>query len=85
MRPAGGLLPFLHNELEFSATRMSALSKADIVACPSDVRFTPKSGHWLNVLECPLSAKSGHSAPQQMRVLLGHQARAIHHKPLNQL
>jgi hypothetical protein len=25
MRPAGGLLPFQHNELEFSATRMSAL------------------------------------------------------------
>ena len=25
MRPAEGLLPFQHNELEFSATRMSAL------------------------------------------------------------
>jgi len=24
------------------------------------VRFTPKSGHWLSVLEDPLSAKSGH-------------------------
>jgi hypothetical protein len=22
-------------------------SKADISECPSDVRFTPKSGHWL--------------------------------------
>jgi hypothetical protein len=24
-------------------------SKADIEACPSDVRFTPKSGHWLDI------------------------------------
>ena len=27
MRPAEGLLPFQHNELEFSATRMSALGQ----------------------------------------------------------
>ena len=27
MRPAGGLLPLPHNELEFSATRMSALGQ----------------------------------------------------------
>src|SRR6516162_2768132 len=27
-----------------------------------DVRFTPKSGHWLNVSGCPLCAKSGHDA-----------------------
>src|SRR5262249_60005381 len=26
-----------------------------------NVRFTPKSGHWLSVLGCPLCAKSGHS------------------------
>src|SRR6516165_1148158 len=25
-----------------------------------DVRFTPKSGHWLSVLGCPLCAKSRH-------------------------
>jgi hypothetical protein len=24
-------------------------SKADIGACPRDVRFTPESGHWLNI------------------------------------
>ena len=37
-------------------------SKADISECPRDVRFTPKSGHWLSVSQCPLCAKSGHSA-----------------------
>lgn len=35
-------------------------SKADIEARQSDVRFTPKSGHWLRALGSPLSAKSGH-------------------------
>jgi len=25
----------------------------------TDVRFTPKSGHWNSVVECPLCAKSG--------------------------
>ena len=32
-------------------------SKADISACPIDVRFTPKSGHRETLLECPLCAK----------------------------
>jgi hypothetical protein len=27
-----------------------------------NVRFTPKSGHWLSALGCPLCAKSGHFA-----------------------
>jgi hypothetical protein len=36
-------------------------SKADIEAPSSDVRFTPKSGHWLSASGCPLCAKSGHS------------------------
>src|SRR5262249_44635933 len=36
------------------APRMSAQSKADISSCPRDVRFTPKSGHWLIVFGCPL-------------------------------
>jgi hypothetical protein len=35
-------------------------SKADIVRCQADVRFTPKSGHWNSLVECPLCAKSGH-------------------------
>src|SRR5262249_32522142 len=35
-------------------------SKADIAASPTNVRFTPKSGHWNLVCECPLCAKSGH-------------------------
>ena len=29
-------------------------SKADIGAPPSNVRFTPESGHWLSVSACPL-------------------------------
>src|SRR6516225_3202813 len=37
-----------------------------------DVRFTPKSGHWLSVLGCPLCAKSGHSALQQGLALFDH-------------
>src|SRR6516164_6394362 len=41
---------------------MSALRpKAHIGAHPINVRFTPKSGHWNSVVECPLCANSGHS------------------------
>jgi hypothetical protein len=36
-------------------------SKADIGACPRDVRFTPKSRHWNSVSKCPLCAKSRHT------------------------
>src|SRR5262249_40703821 len=35
-------------------------SKADIPLIPSNVRFTPRSGHRNSVEECPLCAKSGH-------------------------
>src|SRR5262252_7950108 len=35
-------------------------SKADIGVRPRNVRFTPESGHWNPVVECPLCAKSGH-------------------------
>src|SRR5262249_874747 len=35
-------------------------SKADIGACPRDVRFTPESGHCRPDEECLLCAKSGH-------------------------
>jgi len=49
---------------------MSALgSKTDISVCQRDVRFTPKSGHWLSVSECPLCAKSGHPDRFGRRVL----------------
>jgi hypothetical protein len=34
-------------------------SKADIDAHPRNVRFTPKSGHWNSVVECPLCAMCG--------------------------
>jgi hypothetical protein len=43
-------------------------SKADIEVPPADVRFTPKSGHWNSVWECPLCAKSRHSALQKERL-----------------
>ena len=33
-------------------------SLADIRPKELDVRFTPKSGHWLSVLGCPLCARS---------------------------
>src|SRR6516162_7666866 len=41
-------------------------SKADIGACPRHVRFTPKSGHWLSALGCPLCAKSRHQPPHSI-------------------
>ena len=41
-------------------------SDADIQPCLSDVRFTPKSRHWLSVSECPLCAKSGHTQRSKM-------------------
>jgi hypothetical protein len=37
-------------------------SKADILRCGSDVRFTPQSGHAQCTSRCPLSANSGHGA-----------------------
>jgi len=37
-----------------------------------DVRFTPKSGHWNSVAECPLCAKSRHEQLQQNGGLLDH-------------
>jgi hypothetical protein len=41
------------------ATHVRFGSKADIEAPFANVRFTPESRHRLNVLECPLCAKSG--------------------------
>src|SRR5262249_23575281 len=35
-------------------------SKADIATPPTNVCFTPKSGHWNSVAKCPHCAKSGH-------------------------
>src|SRR5215813_12105301 len=35
-------------------------SKADIAERETNVRFTPKSGHWNSVAKCLLCAKSGH-------------------------
>src|SRR5262249_42280797 len=35
-------------------------SKADIGEGATNVRFTPKSGHWNSLAGCPLCAKSGH-------------------------
>ena len=47
-------------------------SLADIEAGPGHVRFTPKSGHQLNALECPLCAKSRHSAVRLKTSLFDH-------------
>ena len=68
MRPAGGLLPFQHNELEFSTTRMSALGhKRTSRRCCLMSALPPKSGHWNSAVKCPLCAKSRHTALQQIR------------------
>src|SRR6516165_4786422 len=48
---------FAPQQPEFVHVRFG--SKADIKACPRDVRFTPKSGHRLSLSGCPLCAKSG--------------------------
>ena len=36
------------------------------------VCFTSKSGHWNSVAECPLCAKSRHSALRQIMTLFDH-------------
>ena len=46
-------------------------SKADIEARPLDVRFTPKSGHCLARLECPLCANRRHMQCSKQPVNLG--------------
>jgi len=45
-----------HSPRNNRQSRMSALGHA---APPSNVRFTPKSGHWNSAAQCPLCAKSG--------------------------
>src|SRR5215467_8169039 len=47
-------------------------SLADIGACRSDVRFTPKSRHCGARMPCPLCAKSGHAALRQRLALFDH-------------
>jgi hypothetical protein len=45
---------------QFTSLKMSAsASWADISQRPSDVRFTPESGHQLRASGCPLCANSG--------------------------
>jgi hypothetical protein len=39
---------------------------ADIGQGQVNIRFTPKSGHWLSAPGCPLCAKSGHHVVQQI-------------------
>src|SRR5215467_13864937 len=55
-------------------------SKADIEAPSTDVRFTPKSGHWNSVARCPLCAKSGHSALRQRLALFDHLVGGVEHR-----
>ena len=47
-------------------------SKADMCSHSGNVRFTPKSGHWNSVAECPLCAISRHSALRQRLALFDH-------------
>src|SRR5262249_26534583 len=47
-------------------------SKADIAEWETNVRFTPKSGHWDLAASCPLCAKRRHSALQQIALLFDH-------------
>jgi hypothetical protein len=54
-------LPYQAASEQIWAANVRFGSKADIGALPINVRFTPKSGHWNSVVECPLCAKSGHS------------------------
>jgi hypothetical protein len=42
-------------------------SLADIEVLPTDVRFTPESGHRNSVVEYPLCAKSGHCGTPAIR------------------
>jgi hypothetical protein len=53
-------------------------SKADISLSPTDVRFTPESGHGSARSRCPLCAKSGHSALRQS-LLFDHLVGASEH------
>ena len=52
-------------------------SEADIGVRPRNVYFTPKSGHWNSVVECPLCAKSGHSALRQGTLLFDYLVGAL--------
>ena len=53
-------------------------SEADIGVGPRDVRFTPKSGHRLRALECPLYAKSTQDEISVMAITQGLPARRGH-------
>ena len=52
-------------------TNVRVGSKADIAAPPTDVRFTPKSGHRNSAAQCPLCAKSGHRLEFSRRLIDG--------------
>jgi hypothetical protein len=45
-------------------------SKADIGKRAADVRFTPKSGHWLSGMRCPLCANMRHHLESTRNVKL---------------
>jgi hypothetical protein len=60
-------------------------TKADIGSRPINVRFTPESGHRNSVVECPLCAKSRHSALQQKVSLFDHLVEPDIHKKIVEL
>ena len=62
--PRFGIVAAHTSRLEVVRSRVGNVrlgSKADIARDQLNVRFTPKSRHWLSVSRCPLCAKSGHS------------------------
>jgi hypothetical protein len=46
-------------------------SKADIGVRPRNVCFTPKSGHWNSVAECPLYAKGEGATALEALIVVG--------------
>ena len=48
------------SQIEKAAQQRELADLRAFVVVSGNVRFTPKSGHWDSVVECPLCAKSGH-------------------------
>ena len=44
------------------AKRRREFGSSNLICGPTDVRFTPESGHQLSTRRCPLIANSGHGA-----------------------
>jgi len=63
MGPTDLLGPMLQGQNEAQAKKSTPIvpAKLDLLSRAfHNVRFTPKSGHWNSIEECPLCANSGH-------------------------